>query len=80
MRHISANSYGNKIQKVIVIGESKLHALPPPIREDGKANSCREDVLRWDGIITLNSQAETGGFLVDDTLSIEVSLAHTLSG
>ncbi|KZP15547.1 hypothetical protein FIBSPDRAFT_832729 [Athelia psychrophila] len=71
MRHISANSYGNKIHKVMAIGESELRALPPPIREYGKADSCREDALRWDGIIALNSQAETGGFLVDDTLSIQ---------
>ncbi|KAF7972925.1 hypothetical protein HWV62_16582 [Athelia sp. TMB] len=72
VRHVHANCYGTKIQHALVVGESALHALPPPPPVlEGKRDAGREDVLRWDGVLALGAQAAVGGFAVGDILSIK---------
>lgn len=70
MRHITANSYGNKVRKIVVIGEGGLCALPPLGLEGGREG---EDMLRWDGYLRCDGDNGVGGFSVDDVLSIKVS-------
>ncbi|KAF7970896.1 hypothetical protein HWV62_22652 [Athelia sp. TMB] len=70
VRHVHANCYGTKIQHALVVGTGALRALPP-VLECGKKDSCREDVLRWDGVLALGAQAAVGGFAVGDILSIK---------